>query len=139
MRGTAVGLNAKGFNFQSGNQLEHIASSLSFFVVRPIKKILTLKDYHVRMGNTVGYYTMIIGELTKINGIVEDCAAARALNRENLIEDAQNRSNTYNQMAQGAINMTSNMWNAFTGANNANNQPKANPYQGNQPGYPHQQ
>lgn len=75
------------------------------------------------MGNTVGYYSMIHSELERLHGIMEDCATARALNRENLIQDAQNRANTYNQLTQGAMNLASNMWGAFKGNNPQQSQP----------------
>ena len=80
----------------------------------------------MRMGNTVGYYSMIHSELERLHGIMEDCATARALNRENLIQDAQNRANTYNQLAQGAMSLASNMWGAFKGAPNQQTQPYPN-------------
>ena len=67
------------------------------------------------MGNTVGYYSMIHAEAERLNGILSDASAARALNRENLVKDAKARAASYNDMATGALNMASNMWGAFTG------------------------
>lgn len=70
------------------------------------------------MGNTVGYYSMIHAEAERIEGILGDSSAARALNRENLIQDAQNRAATYNNLATGAMNIASNMWAGFTAPQN---------------------
>lgn len=81
------------------------------------------------MGNTVGYYSMIHAEAERLKGILSDASAARALNRENLIQDAQNRAATYNDLATGALNIASNMWGAFSGNPNQ---------QQNQGGYNHQ-
>lgn len=85
------------------------------------------------MGNTVGYYSMIHAEAERLHGILSDASAARALNRENLIQDAQNRAATYNDLATGALNIASNMWGAFTGQGQ-NTQGNYN----NQGGYPQQ-
>ena len=70
------------------------------------------------MGNTVGYYSMIHAEAERLNGILSDASAARALNRENLVKDAKARAASYNDMATGALNMASNMWGNMTGAIN---------------------
>lgn len=84
------------------------------------------------MGNTVGYYGMLHAELERIQGILQDSALARNLNRENIIQDAKNRAATYNQLASGAMNMMGNAlqsaWGNFQGG----------PQQGGG-GYSHQQ
>lgn len=83
---------------------------------------------------------MIHSELERLHGIMEDCATARALNRENLIQDAQNRANTYNQLTQGAMNLASNMWGAFKGTvTPQTNQPYPNQPANPSLGYPQQQ
>lgn len=56
---------------------------------------------------------MVFAEAERLQNILKDASAARALNRDNLLEDAKTRQNSYNQMAQGAINMMSGMGNAF--------------------------
>jgi hypothetical protein len=56
---------------------------------------------------------MVFAEAERLQNILKDASAARSLNRNNLLEDARNRQSTYNQMAQGATNMMSNMGNAF--------------------------
>lgn len=81
------------------------------------------------MGNTVGYYGMLHAELERILGILQDSALARNLNRENMVQDAKNRAATYNQLAQGAVNM---MGNALQSAWGGGNQAQA------QGGYSHQ-
>ena len=65
------------------------------------------------MNQIAGYYGTIFAESERLNNILKDASAARSLNRENLLEDARNRQSTYNQISQGAINMMSNMGNAF--------------------------
>jgi hypothetical protein len=56
---------------------------------------------------------MVFAEAERINNILKDASSARQLNRTNLLEDARSRQTSYNQMAQGAVNMMSNMGNAF--------------------------
>ena len=68
------------------------------------------------MGNTVGYYSMIHAEAERIFGILQDASAARAMNREHLIEDAQNRAKTYQELTQGAKNLASNVWGHVVGS-----------------------
>jgi hypothetical protein len=68
------------------------------------------------MGNTVGYYSMIHAEAERIFGILQDASAARAMNREHLIEDAQNRAKTYQELTQGAKNLASNVWGQVVGS-----------------------
>jgi len=84
------------------------------------------------MGNVVGYYSMIQAEIERITNILKDASAARALNRENIIEDARNRANQYNQMQQGAQNMMNNIYQGI--GSQWGNQP-----QQGRGGYNHQQ
>ena len=65
------------------------------------------------MNQIAGYYGTIFAEAERLNNILKDASTARSLNRENLLEDARNRQSTYNQIAQGALNMMSGMGNAF--------------------------
>lgn len=120
LRALAVGLNSKGCPLQSSNSLDSLVSSLSFYI-----------EYHTRVGNCAGYYGMIHAELERVLNILKDSASARALNREHIIEDAKNRANRFNQIANGAMNFGRNIANSVWG----NNQPSqfgGNPYgQGN--------
>lgn len=59
---------------------------------------------------------MLYAEIERIEGILRDSAEARALNRENILEDARNRAQRYESMKQGAINLASGISNAFQSA-----------------------
>lgn len=65
------------------------------------------------MNQIAGYYGTIFAESERLNNILRDASTARTLNRDNLLEDAKNRQTTYDQISQGALNMMSNMGNAF--------------------------
>lgn len=104
LRGLAVGLNAKGcpVGKNGSTGMDKVLNSLSF-----------LLEYYERLNQIVGYYSMVFAEAERLKNILQDSSTARNQNRNNLLEDARSQQTAYNQMAQGAMNMMSNMGNAF--------------------------
>ena len=46
----------------------------------------------------MGYYEMVFSELSKLHNVLKDGSAARKLNRETIIEDAQSKAARTNNM-----------------------------------------
>ena len=91
------------------------------------------------MSNTVGYYAMLHEEVSRLNGILKDSAAARALNRENIIEDARNRANMMNNLQQGTNNFMMNQaYQNMQDSWNGHNRGPGGPQGGGRAPYSHQ-
>jgi hypothetical protein len=86
LRGLAVGLNARGcpVGKNGSTGMDEVINSLGF-----------LLEYYERLNQIVGYYSMVFAEAERLNNILKDAKHARSLNRENLLEDAKSRQNTY--------------------------------------------
>lgn len=69
---------------------------------------------------------MATTEMERLYNVLKDSGSARALNRDNMVEEAKAKAQRFNDMQQGAVGMMNNVygqlqsaWNNGTG----NNQP----------------
>lgn len=114
-------LNQKGNPMQGKNNLSTVSSTLTFFI-----------DYYSRAVNILGYYSMLSAELERLFNVLKDSGAARALNRESMVEEAKAKAQRWNEMKQGAAGLMNNAYGQLQSAWNGGAQQQQVPQQ---PGY----
>lgn len=112
----------------SHNSLNQLLMAIEFYY-----------DSQPRLFDIKNYYEMLVLEVSRIRGILDDGIMARELNRAQQLEEARNRQARYEESrtnffsaAAGAIGAGINSW--YNGSQNSNTGPQPPGY--GQPGYP---